>query len=74
MREMIVCQRKEIERAIIGMGEYRVSDRFRDLSVDSRKFFLMTEKHREKILNHFFAAELTSNEGSNEGSSAQLDA
>lgn len=31
MRDMIVCQRKEIERAVIGIGEYRLSSRFQHL-------------------------------------------
>ena len=57
MREMFICQREEIERAVIGMGEYRLSSRFSQLSVDSGKFFLMTGKQREKILKRFFAAE-----------------
>ena len=29
MREMVVCQRKEVERAVIGIGEYRLSERFK---------------------------------------------
>lgn len=58
MRDMIVCQQKEIERGVIGVGEYRLSSRFQQLSVDSSKFVLMTEKQRERVLKRFFQLNL----------------
>ena len=57
MREMVVCQRKEVERAVIGIGEYRLSERFKQYSIDQSKFFLMSEKQREKSLKKFFTAQ-----------------
>ena len=57
MQEMVVCQRKEVERAVIGIGEYRLSERFKQYSIDQSKFFLMFEKQREKSLKKFFTAQ-----------------
>ena len=59
MREMVVCQRKEVERAVVGIGEYRLSEteRFKQYSIDQSKFFLMSEKQREKSLKKFFTAQ-----------------
>ena len=56
MRKMIENQRKDIERAVVSMGEYRLSKDFQHLSVDSRKFFQMTEQQEEKALSRLFNA------------------
>ena len=58
MKTLITTQKKEIERAVIGMGEYQVSSQFEKFAVDARKFFQMTESQREMSLQRFFRAQL----------------
>ena len=48
MKTLITTQKKEIERAVIGMGEYQVSSQFMEFAVDARKFFQMTESQHER--------------------------
>ena len=54
MKEMIENQKKDIEKAIIGMGEYRLVESCRHLAIDKHKFFQMNEKQRDKCLKKFF--------------------
>ena len=54
MKALITTQKNEIERAVVGMGEYRVSHHFHNHVVDTRKYFQMSEKQREKALKRFF--------------------
>ena len=49
MKRMIENQ-KEVERAIEGMGEYKISCEFSELQVDTRNFFQMSEAQREKVV------------------------
>lgn len=58
MKKMISNQKKEIEKAIIGMGEYRVIPEFRNLAMESKIFFQKTTKQRERVINKFFVATL----------------
>lgn len=41
MKEMIENQKKEIEKAVIDIGEYRIVESHRYLRVDKQKFFQM---------------------------------
>lgn len=50
MKDLITKQKEEIDRALIGMGEYRVQSQFNKLVVDKRKFFQMSESQRERAL------------------------
>ena len=59
MKKMIDNQKKEVERAIIGMGEYKISSEFSELQVDTRKFFQMSGAQREKVIKRFFTAKFT---------------
>ena len=56
MKSLIVTQKEEIERAVVGMGEYRLAHTFKNLIVDTRKYFQMTEQQREKVLKQVFSA------------------
>ena len=56
MKKMIENQKKEIERAIVGMREYHISSDFRELQVDTRKIFQMSTAQREKLVKCFFTA------------------
>ena len=56
MKGLIATQKEEIERAVVGMGEYRLADTFSSLAVDTHKYFQMSEKQREKALKQIFSA------------------
>ena len=56
MKRMIENQKKEVERAIVGMGEYKISSEFSELQVDTRNFFQMSEAQREKVIKRFYSA------------------
>ena len=56
MKRMIENQKKEVERAVVCMGEYKISLEFSELQIDARKFFQMSEAQREKVVKRFFAA------------------
>ena len=42
--------------SVIGMGEYRVTSQFSNLTVDIRKYFQKSEEQRERALKQFFSA------------------
>ena len=56
MKSLIVNQKEEIERAVIGMGEYRMSKDFAHLAVDARKYVLMSDKQKMNAIDRFFSA------------------
>ena len=50
MKNLMQEQRKEIERAVIGAGEYRLRDQYKCLAVDASKWYKMTaDQRRRKI-------------------------
>ena len=55
MTRLMTSQKKEIEHAVIGMGEYRIQPEFSNLGVDSQKFFQMSQQ-LEKALKKLFNA------------------
>ena len=50
MKSLIASQKEEIERAVVGMGEYRLAHTFKNLTVDTRKC------QRKKVLKQVFSA------------------
>ena len=56
MKSLIVNQKEEIEHAVVGMGEYRVSKDFAHLAVDAQKYVLMSDKQKVNAINRFFSA------------------
>ena len=54
MFDLINIQLKEIEKAIIGMGEYRFKPAYGNLEVASNKWFLMSSQQREKHMKKVF--------------------
>jgi hypothetical protein len=58
MKTMMINQKKEVEKAVAGIGEYRVIEEYKHLSVDSRKFFQMSDKQREKAIKAVFTTQL----------------
>lgn len=53
MKTLIIIQKEEIERAVIGMGEYRVAKNFSHLAVGARKYVMMSEKQKANAINQF---------------------
>ena len=45
----LIATQKEIERAVIGMGEYRLANTFKSIAVDKYKYFQMSEEQWEKV-------------------------
>lgn len=39
MKQMVVSQKKEIQKAVINMGKYRITESHQHLCVDKQKFF-----------------------------------
>jgi len=58
MKTMMISQKKEIQKAIANLGEYRMASDYQHLGVESRKFFQMSENQRERAFNNFFSAGL----------------
>ena len=45
------------------MGEYRLADMFQNLTVDTRKYFQMSEKQRERAPKQIFSAKFEDKKG-----------
>ena len=54
MKTMMINQRKRIEKTVADMGEYRLIEPYKHLAVDTRKFFQMSDKQREKTVKAVF--------------------
>ena len=63
---MIENQKKEIEKAVAGMGEYQISEQYKHFEVPARKFFQMTTKQKEKHIKSFLTAPLVDESDDNE--------
>ena len=48
MKNLMVEQRREITRAIIGSGEYRLRKGYEHLSIEPSKWFKITTQHRQR--------------------------
>ena len=55
MKTMMINQRKEIEKAVAGFGEYRLVEAYKHLAIDTRKFFQMSDKQREKAISKLYS-------------------
>ena len=58
MKELLIEQRSEIEKAVASCGEYRVLPQYRNLSCDRHKWFKMTEKQRDAKISHFMKVDI----------------
>ena len=58
VKKMINRQKKEIEKAVAGLGEYQFSEEYKSFEVPARKFVQMTNKQKEKHLKSFLNAPL----------------
>ena len=58
IQTMIANQKEEIVRAIAGIGEYQIVEKYQHLQVEARKFCQMIENQKQKHVNAFFSAPL----------------
>ena len=66
IKVMIENQKKEIKKAVAGMGEYQISKQYKHFKVLARKFFQMTTKQKEKHIKSFLTAPLVDESDDNE--------
>lgn len=50
MKELITAHQKEIEKAIIGQGEYRIRSEYKKFFVCQEKWFTLSEAQRQKYV------------------------
>ena len=59
MKDMYEEQKQEIDKAVIGLGEYQLCPPYKSYEVTSKEWFKKSEKQRERVLQRFAKAELT---------------
>ena len=64
MKTMMINQRKEIEKAVAGIGEYRLVEAYKHLAIDTQRFFQMLDKQCEKAIKAVFTTPLEVEESS----------
>ena len=55
MKRLLLEQQREIERAVAGLGEYKLVADFEHLSVTPQKWFKMNEAQRRRKVQQFFS-------------------
>ena len=56
MKSLMTEQKREIERAIVGSGEYRLRKEYQNLSVESSRWFKMSTQQRQRKIDRFMKA------------------
>ena len=59
MKDLFQQQRKEIERAVLDQGEYRLRSEYQSYGVQCAKWFTLTADQRSKRLDKFMKADLS---------------
>ena len=50
---MVDNQFAEVDRAVAGLGEYKVSEEYSKFCINPAKWFTMSEDQRQRVLKHF---------------------
>ena len=58
MKELFTEQRSEVEKAVVGMGEYQLLSTYQHLGVETKRWFLKTEQQRKGTITRFMNAQL----------------
>lgn len=58
MRQMYEDQKEEVERAVVGIGEYKLCPQYQALGISSKEWYKKNEKQRARILKRFQQAQL----------------
>jgi len=53
MKELVKQQQQEVQKAIIGFGQYRLRPQYSSLSVTEEKWFRMSQEQRQRHINKF---------------------
>ena len=73
MKGLMEEQRLEIERAVVGTGEYRLCKEYHNLTVESSVWFKMTTEQRKRKIDKFMKAPLQEVFNRPENSNCPLD-
>ena len=57
MFDLVIAQSNEVEKAVIGMGEYQFKPAYKHLEVSSNKWLMMSTEQRQKHLKKIFLIE-----------------
>lgn len=68
MKSVLEQQKAEIERAVVNTGEYRLRVEYRHLSVESSKWFKLSNEQRRRKIEKFMKATLAEDTPSTSGS------
>lgn len=64
MKELLIAQQKEIEKSIVGQGEYRIRSEYKMYAVDQTKWYTFSEAQRHKCVEKFMKADNPPTKGS----------
>ena len=64
MKELLEAQQKEIEKSIVGQGEYRIRSEYKMYAVDQTKWYTLSETQRRKCVEKFMKADVAPSKGS----------
>ena len=70
IKDMVKQQQQEMEKAIIGYGQYQLRPQFSSLAVTDDKCFRMTQEQRQRCIRKFNAATVHHMTGSEESTTA----
>ena len=53
MKSMFEDQKQEIDKAVVGIGEYKLTSPYKSYGVQAKDWFKKNQKQRERILDRF---------------------
>ena len=59
MFDLVMAQSNEVEKAVIGMGEYRFKPAYKQIEISCNKWFMMSPEQRKSHMRKVFAMECT---------------
>lgn len=59
MKSMFEDQKQEIDKAVVGLGEYQLCEEYQSYGVDTKEWFKKNQKQRERVLDRFAKAQLS---------------
>ena len=59
MKSLYEDQKQEIDKAIVGIGEYKLSSPYMSYGIEAKDWFKKSQKQRERILDRFGKAKLS---------------
>ena len=59
MKSMFEEQKQEIDKAVVGLGENQLCQEYKSYGVDTKEWFRKNQKQRERVLDRFAKAEVS---------------